>query len=114
MNAKKQAGTAPVEATALPEATKNTTKIVTNVDILSLKSMLEVCAFAVEAHRILDGIHTACMIHPEVDKGIRAHVTAPANWTSFEAPIASVLSEVAYQLDQLADDIERTEAGDVF
>ena len=107
---KKQAGTAPVEATALPETTKNTAKIVTNVDILTLKSMLEVCAFAVEAHRILDGIHTACMIHPEVDKGIRAHVTAPANWATFEMPVAKVLADVAQQLDRLNDDITESEA----
>lgn len=107
---KKQAGTAPVEATALPETTKNTAKIVTNVDILTLKSMLEVCAFAVEAHRILDGIHTACMIHPEVDKGIRRHVHAAANWATFDIPVAQVLTDVAKQLDRLNDDITESEA----
>ena len=98
------------QAAALPK----TSKSVTNIDVLHLKSVLEVCAFASEAQRILKGIDYAAKARPEVGDGIRAHVDAPCNWSSFEAPIASVLSEVAYQLDQLADDIERTEAGDEF
>lgn len=102
---KKQAGTAPVEATALPK----TRKSVTNIDVLHLKSVVQVCAFASEAQRILKGIDHAAKIRPEIADGISAHVDAPRNWGSFEAPIASALAEVALQLEQLADDIERAE-----
>lgn len=109
MNAKNKTATAG-QAAALPKARKS----VTNIDVLHLKSVLEVCAFASEAQRILKGIDWAAKVRPEVGDGIRAHVTAPANWTSFEAPIASVLSEVSRQLERLADDIERAEDGDVF
>lgn len=84
-------------------------KTVTDVDVLHLKAVVQLAAFAAEAQRILGGIDWAAKIRPEIEEGIRAHVTAPANWASFEAPIASVLGEVAYQLERLADDIERAE-----
>lgn len=109
MNTKNKTAAAG-QAAALPK----TSKSVTNVDVLHLKAVVQLAAFASEAQRILKGIDWAAKINPEIEQGIRAHVDASANWTSFEAPIASVLSEVAYQLDQLADDIERTEAGDEF
>lgn len=84
-------------------------KPITNVDVLHLKSVVQVCAFASEAQRILKGIDHAAKAFPEVERGIRTCVTAPGNWTCFEAPIASVLAEVALQLEQLADDIEASE-----
>lgn len=86
-------------------------KTVTNVDVLALKSMVQVCAFASEAQRILRGVGSAADARPEVDRIIRAHVDAPSNWLSFECPVAEVLGEVAYQLEKLADDIEATEGG---
>ncbi len=110
MNAKKQAGTAPVQAAALPK----TRKSVTNIDVLHLKSVVEVCAFASEAQRILEGIDHATKARPEIGEGIRACVTASANWATFEVPIASVLSHVASELDRLSDDIQHAEDGDVF
>lgn len=85
-------------------------KPITNVDVLHLKSVVQVCAFASEAQRILKGIDHAAKAFPEVERGIRTCVTGPANWTCFEAPIASVLAEVARQIEQLADDIEASEA----
>lgn len=100
MNAKNKTATAG-QATALPKARKS----VTNIDVLHLKSVVELCAFASEARRILEGIDHAAKVRPEVGDGIRAYVDAPANWDCFEAPIASVLSEVAHQLDRLCDDI---------
>lgn len=109
MNTKNKTATAG-QAAALPK----TRKSVTNIDVLHLKSVVEVCAFASEAKRILEGINYAAKARPEIDDGIRACVTASANWTSFEAPIASVLSEVAHQLDRLSEDIERAERSDEF
>ena len=89
----------------------NARKTVTNVDVLALKSMVQVCAFASEAQRILKGIDWAAKINPEIEQGIRAHVDASANWTSFEAPIAEVLSHVASEMERIADDIEAAEGG---
>lgn len=109
MNTKNKTAAAG-QAAALPKARKS----VTNIDVLHLKSVLEVCAFASEAKRILEDIDYAAEASPEVGDGIRAHVTASANWTSFEAPIASVLAEVARQIERIADDIEREEDGNEF
>lgn len=86
-------------------------KTVTNVDVLHLKSVVQVCAFASEAQRILKGIDHAAKAFPEVERGIRTCVTAPGNWTCFEAPIAEVLSHVASEMERLADDIEAAEGG---
>lgn len=86
-------------------------KTVTNVDVLALKSMVQLAAFASEAQRILKGIDWAAKINPEIEQGIRAYVTASANWTSFEAPIAEVLSHVASEMERLDDDIEAAEGG---
>lgn len=104
MNTKNKSGATPAAA-ALPK----TRKSVTNIDVLHLKSVVQVCAFASEAQRILKGIDHAAKVFPEVDRGIRTCVAASGNWPCFEAPIASVLAEVALQLEQLADDIERSE-----
>lgn len=87
----------------------NARKTVTNIDVLHLQELVKLCAFASEAQRILEGIDHASKVFPEVDRGIRTCVTAPGNWTAFEAPIASVLSEVAHQLDRLSEDIEAAE-----
>lgn len=84
-------------------------KTVTNVDVLALKSMVQVCAFAAEAQRILKAIDRAADAKPEVERGIKIHVHAPSNWTAFECPVAEVLSEVAHQLDRLSEDIEAAE-----
>lgn len=86
-------------------------KTVTNVDVLALKSMVQVCAFASEAQRILEGIDYATKARPEIGDGIRACVTASANWATLELPIADVLSHVASELDRLSDDIEAAEGG---
>lgn len=107
---KKQAGTAPVQAAALPK----TSKSVTNIDVLHLKSVLEVCAFASEAKRILEGIDYAAEAFPKVKRGIRTCVAASGNWTTLEAPIAEVLASVASELGRLADDIDRMEVGNEF
>ena len=109
MNAKNKTATAG-QAAALPKARKS----VTNIDVLHLKSVVEVCAFASEAKRILEGIDHAAKVFPEIDRGIRTCVTAPGNWTCFESPVSSVLSEVSRQLERLADDIEMAEDGDEF
>ena len=109
MNAKNKSGATPAAA-ALPK----TRKSVTNIDVLHLKSVVQVCAFASEAQRILKGIDHAAKIRPEIADGISAHVDAPRNWGSFEAPIASVLSEVSHQLEKLADDICDAEDGNEF
>ncbi len=82
---------------------------ITNIDVLHIKAVLEVCAFASEAKRILEGIDCAAEAFPEVKRGIRTFVAASGNWTTLELPIASVLSEVSRQLERLADDIERAE-----
>jgi len=104
MNAKNKTATAG-QAAALPKARKS----VTNIDVLHLKSVVELCAFASEARRILEGIDYAAKVRPEVGDGIRAYVHAPSNWTSFECPVAEVLSEVAHTLDRLCDDICKAE-----
>lgn len=109
MNAENKTATAG-QAAALPK----TRKSVTNIDVLHLKSVVQLAAFASEAQRILKGIDHAAKAFPEVERGIRTCVTGPANWTCFEAPIASALAEVALQLEQLADDIERSEDGNEF
>lgn len=109
MNAKNKTAAAG-QATALPK----TRKSVTNIDVLHLKSVVELCAFASEARRILEGIDYAAKVRPEVGDGIRAHVDASANWACFETPISSVLSEVAHTLDRLCDDICKAEAGNEF
>lgn len=109
MNTKKQSGATPAAA-AFPK----TRKSVTNIDVPHLKSVVQLAAFASEAKRILEGIDHAAKVFPEIDRGIRTCVTVHGNWTSFECPVAEVLSEVAHQLDQLADDIERAEAGNEF
>ena len=109
MNAKNKTATAG-QAAALPKASKT----VTNIDVLHLKSVVEVCAFATEAQRILKGIDHAAKAFPEVERGIRTCVTAPGNWTCFEAPIASVLAEVARQIERIAEDIEASEDGNEF
>lgn len=109
MNTKNKTAAAG-QAAALPK----TRKTVTNIDVLHLANVVQLAAFAAEAKRTLDGIGHAAKVFPEVDRGIRTCVTAPGNWSCFEAPISSVLSEVSRQLEKLADDIEIAEDGNEF
>ncbi len=102
---KKQAGTAPVEATALPKATKT----VTNIDVTHLQNVVQLAAFAAEAQRVLQDIQHATKVSPDFDKGLRTYVEAPLNWSIFDTSLSSVLAEVALQLEQLADDVRRAE-----
>lgn len=78
-------------------------RVSSGVNLMALKSMVEVAAFAAEAQRTLEGIRYAGKVFPEVDKAIRQTVSASGNWAVMELPIADVLSHVASELEKLAD-----------
>lgn len=104
MNTKNKSGATPAAA-ALPK----TRKSVTNIDVTHLQNVVQLAAFAAEAQRVLQDIQRATKVSPDFDKGLRTYVEAPLNWSIFDTSLSSVLAEVALQLEQLAEDIERAE-----
>lgn len=81
----------------------STRKTSGDVNVMALKSMVEVAAFAAEAQRTLEAIRWTGKALPEVDKAIRQAVSASGNWAVMELPIGDLLSHVASELQKLAD-----------
>lgn len=101
---KKQAGTAPVEATALPAETARTPKT-TQVALANLQELVKVCAFAITADRTLRDLAAALQHHPDAQP-LHRLASAPAldGYTA-----AAVLDRVADEMAALYHDLSEAE-----
>lgn len=98
---KKTAGTAPVEATALPADTARILKT-TQTHLAHLQELVKLCAFAIEASHTLRDLARALEHQPAAQ-----HLHNLASGPALDNHIpATVLNRVADQMDALCCDLD--------
>lgn len=68
-----------------------------------LREVANLCAFAVEARRILEGIDNVLEILPEAGEIVRQQVVAHRNWATMDDTAGSVLQWVAQEMTKVDD-----------
>lgn len=101
---KKQAGTAPVEATALPAETACIIKT-TQTRLAHLQELVKLCAFAINADRTLRDLAHALQQHPNAQ-----HLHNLASGPALDDHIpATVLNRVASEMAALCCDLDEVQ-----
>ena len=66
-----------------------------------LTGLVKLAAFAVEARRVLSGIHEAANYRPELEKAVMNAVPASNSWLAMDDNVGEVLDYVAQQLEEV-------------
>lgn len=98
---KKQAGTAPVQAAALPADTARTLKTTQN-RLAHLQELVKLCAFAIEASHTLRDLASA-LEHQPAAQHLQKLATAPA---LDDQIVATMLNRVADDMAALFCDLD--------
>lgn len=101
---KKTAGTAPVEATALPTETARMLKS-TQIRLARLQELVKLCAFAMNADRTLRDLAHALQQHPNAQ-----HLLNLASGPALDNQIAAtMLDRVADEMAALCCDLDEVQ-----
>lgn len=104
MNAKKQAGAAPVQAAALPADTARMLKA-TQTHLAHLQELVKVCAFAINADRTLRDLTHALQQRPNV-QDLHNLASGPA---LDDQIAATMLNRVADEMAALCCDLDEVQ-----
>ncbi len=74
--------------------------------IQNISHIVQLCAFATEARRVLSDIDLAAQVSPELCESLDRLVEARAEWTCHDDNTGIVLRSVAYQLDTIYERLE--------
>lgn len=75
-------------------------------ELQNISDIVNLCAFAADSRRILQGIDEVKLQHPEVSKRINAKMTAPCNWDTYCDTLPAVLAHVNDRLQRLLNESE--------
>ena len=73
------------------------------IDITLMRDTVALCAFAIEARRVLDEVGILCDHLPNVQGVLHARIEYMNQYSEMAFPVAEVLSGVCDKLDKLAD-----------
>lgn len=74
--------------------------------IQNISHIVQLCAFATEARRVLGDIDVAAQVSPELGESLDRWVEARAEWTCHDDNTGVVLRSVAQQLDAIHERLE--------
>lgn len=74
--------------------------------IQNISHIVQLCAFAAEARRVLGDIDMAARVSPELGESLDRLVEARAEWTCHDDNTGVVLRSVACQLDAIHERLE--------
>jgi len=70
-------------------------------NLFQLHAVIQLCAWAAEAHSILDATGEACLIDPKLHERLSRLVPASLNWDEIDFPLGQVLDNAARQLNDM-------------
>lgn len=73
------------------------------VDLLALRNLVGLCAFAAEARRVLEDVDHVCNVMPKVAEALSSLVPARNQWGELPFPLSDVLGDVWSQIKTLDD-----------
>lgn len=71
----------------------------TSIELMEMRNVLVLAAFAAEARRVLDGIELADRVYPEVGEKLGQVIEARRQWTLYDDTLSQVLNSVAERLE---------------
>ncbi|MDP2443291.1 hypothetical protein [Rhodoferax sp.] len=74
--------------------------------IQNISQIVQLCAFATEARRVLGDIDLAAQVSPELGESLFRLVEARSEWTCHEDNTGVVLRSVSHQLDAIHERLE--------
>lgn len=73
----------------------------TSLELMEMRNVLVLAAFAAEARRVLDGIELAGQYRPELGQQLSELVEARRQWTMYDDTLPQVLSSMAERLESM-------------
>ena len=71
--------------------------------LFALRDVLGLCAWAAEAHRVLDELELACQINPELEPILNRRIEARREWQNLDLPLAAVLKRATQQVEDMLE-----------
>lgn len=78
----------------------------TNDQLYRIAQVVRLAAFATEAQRCLEAYSDAVKLHPDCEKHLKQCSNAVSNWTTHEANIGDILTDVARQMEQIGQRLD--------
>lgn len=78
----------------------------TNDQLYRLAQVVRLAAFASEAQRCLEAYSDAVRLHPDCEKHLKQCSSAVSNWTTHEINIGDILTDVAFQIEQIGERLD--------